>query len=79
MVVLPVSPAYAKEFLVSEASQSFESALTEARQAVPQARWIRLDRLESLNSDGYFWDLVHMNSYGQRIATEAFLGELGKT
>jgi hypothetical protein len=35
-----------------------------------------LDRLNDLNSNEYFYDLVHMNPDGQRIATQALLGQL---
>jgi hypothetical protein len=73
VVVLPVSPAYVKEFLTEDVNREFEKALAEARTSVPTAHWIRLDQMNELSSNEYFWDLVHMNSYGQKIATEAFL------
>jgi hypothetical protein len=59
--------------------QEFEEALAEAQRSAPQARWVRLDQLGELNSNDYFWDLVHMNVYGQKIATKAFLAQVGKT
>ena len=73
VVVLPVSPAYVKEFMTSEVRREFELALAEARHGFPKVQWIRLDQLNELNSNEYFWDLVHMNSFGQKIATEEFL------
>lgn len=73
VVVLPVSPAYAKEFMTSEVNQEFEQALSGVRDSFPKVQWIRLDQLSELNSNEYFWDLVHMNAYGQKIATEEFL------
>ena len=73
VVVLPVSPAYAREFLSPEVFRRFESTLSEAQGSDPQALWLRLDRLPHLDSDEFFWDLVHLNTYGQRIATEALL------
>lgn len=76
VVVLPVSPAYAAEFLDSKDTLRFESELADARQAVPQAQWLRLDHLPELNSNDNFWDLVHMNSEGKQIATRAFLSWL---
>ncbi len=76
VIVLPVSPAYAREFLTPEVSRRFENAVAEAQRTAPQARWVRLDRLRALDSDEYFWDLVHLNIDGQRIATEALLGQL---
>ena len=76
VVVLPVSPTYRKEFLTVEMNRELEGALDEARTSVPIARWIRLDQANELDTDYYFWDLVHMNLYGQEIATEAFLVRL---
>lgn len=74
VVVLPVSPAYAREFLSPEVRREFEASLAELQHKVPQSRWIRLDQVDELNSNDYFWDLVHMNTYGQQIATEDFIG-----
>jgi hypothetical protein len=76
VVVLPVSPAYTAELLGPEETLRFETELADARQAVPQAQWIRLDHLPELNSEEDFWDLVHMNPDGQQIATRAFLSWL---
>jgi hypothetical protein len=76
VVVLPVSPAYVTEFLDPKDTLRFETELADARQAVPQAQWVRLDRLPELNSNDNFWDLVHMNPDGQQIATRAFLSWL---
>ena len=73
VVVLPVSPAYVKEFMTSEVKREFEQALADVRDSFPKVQWIRLDQLNELNSNKYFWDLVHMNVYGQKIATEEFL------
>lgn len=78
VVVLPVSPAYAEEFLTPRVKREFDQCLTEAQHSVPEASWLRLDQLDELNSNDYFWDLVHMNSYGQKTATRAFLGEFRK-
>ena len=76
VVVLPVSPAYSREFLTPEVNRAFEQGLAEARSAVPEATWVRLDRIDKLHSNEYFWDLVHMNIYGRQIATEVFLTSL---
>jgi hypothetical protein len=76
VVVLPISPAYAEEFLTPKVQLEFEGVLTEFQHNVPQACWIRLDRVDELNSNDYFWDLVHLNVYGQQIAKEAFLSKL---
>ena len=76
VVVLPISPAYAHEFLTPEAVHDFESALDEAQHIDPQAQFVRLDKLSALNSDECFGDLVHLNGAGKRIATDAFLSWL---
>ena len=76
VVVLPVSPLYAREFLTPEAVHDFESLLDEAQRIDPQARFVRLDKLSALNSDECFGDLVHLNGAGKRIATDAFLSWL---
>jgi hypothetical protein len=76
VVVLPVSPAYANEFLNPAVRREFEDTLDSVQRSTPQSLWIRLDQLDELNSNEYFWDLVHINVYGQKIATEAFLAHL---
>ena len=76
VVVLPVSSSYAREFLAPEVKGDFESALAEARQAAPKSHWVRLDQLNGLNSDDNFYDLVHMNTQGKALATEALLSRL---
>jgi hypothetical protein len=76
VVVLPVSRAYANEFLNPTVISEFEETLAEARLSVPMAHWVRLDLLKELNSDDNFYDLVHMNPDGQLIATEALINDL---
>jgi hypothetical protein len=76
VVVLPVSPLYAHEFLTPKAVRDFESVLNEAQRIDPQAQFVRLDKLPALNSNECFSDLVHLNGTGKRIATEAFLSWL---
>lgn len=71
VIVLPVSPAYAKEFMPPELVCQFEESLREAQHNVPEAQWLRLDHLPVLASDDNFCDLVHINLFGQKIATEA--------
>jgi hypothetical protein len=73
VVVLPVSPAYAHEFVTPQAVHDFEHTLDEAQHIDPKAQFVRLDRIPALNSDACFGDLVHLNNAGKRIATEAFL------
>ena len=76
IVVLPVSPAYLEEFVTPQVSDDFENALANARRLIPQAQWLRQDRSPDLRSNDYFWDLVHMNANGRRIATEALLRQI---
>ncbi len=76
VVVLPVAPLYAHEFLTPEVNLNFEKALTEVQRAFPAAQFVRLDQDTPLQSDAYFSDPVHMNGAGRDIATEAFLKAL---
>ena len=76
MVVMPVSGIYQKEFLSLRAKQDFEDALTDIQHRSPPTRLIRLDHLAALDNDDMFYDLVHLNMYGQRIATIALLNQL---
>lgn len=76
VVVLPVSPIYAQKFLTGTTGKEFEQSLSELRQSVPQALWVRLDQSTALASNDYFWDLVHMNPDGQALATEELLTAL---
>jgi hypothetical protein len=76
VVVLPVSPTYAREFLTPKVVHDFESALDKAKRIDPKAQFVRLDKLPALNSDDNFGDLVHLNGTGKRIATDAFLNWL---
>jgi hypothetical protein len=73
VVVVPVSPAYSTKFLTSEVQREFERLIAETQRNFPQVQWIRLDQLNQLNSNEYFWDLVHMNVSGQKIATSTFV------
>jgi hypothetical protein len=76
VVVLPVAPAYVREFVTSEVARNFENVLDETQHIDPQAQFVRLDELPALNSDEYYGDLVHLNGTGRRIATGAFLSWL---
>jgi hypothetical protein len=73
VVVLPVSPAYAHEFLMPEVVRTFETALMDAQHVDPYAQFVRLDEVAVLNSNEYYSDLVHLNGGGRQIATNAFL------
>ena len=78
VVVLPVSRAYTEAFLDKTAAIAFERVIQDAMEMVPEATFVRLDRVRELSDPSYFFDLVHMNSLGRRLATQAFLMEVGK-
>jgi hypothetical protein len=71
-----VSPAYVKEFITPAVSIAFEKSLASSASLVPQAQWVRLDRLSELNSNANFWDLVHMNTPAQQMSTKYLLSYL---
>ncbi|MFY9560038.1 MAG: hypothetical protein WAQ52_07380 [Terriglobales bacterium] len=76
VVVLPVSRPYRQEFLDDSTDAAFEKAIGQAMAIVPEATLVRLDRLPGISDPRYFFDLVHMNSFGRRLATQAFLSEV---
>jgi hypothetical protein len=76
MVVMPLSPIYQKKFLDSSVMQRFEEALEDLQHRSPQTRLVCLDQLPALNNNSMFYDLVHLNRYGQQIATAKFLEQL---
>jgi hypothetical protein len=73
IVVLPVAPLYAHEFLTPAVNRQFEETLADAEKSVPDALVVRLDQISNLKSDEYFSDPVHMNGAGREIASAAFL------
>ncbi len=73
VLVLPVSPAYQAAFLDADTRRKFEESLAEQQRAVPGVRWLRVDQLAALNTNEVFWDTVHMNVYGKKIATDHIL------
>jgi hypothetical protein len=78
VVVLPVSRAYTEEFIDESTAAAFERAIHEAMAVAPEATLVRLDRVPGISDNGYFADLVHLNSYGRRVATQAFLMDVTK-
>jgi hypothetical protein len=76
VVVLPVTREYTQAFLDESAVAAFERVIGEARLTAPEATFVRLDRVPGISDPGYFFDLVHMNSFGRHVATPAFLVEL---
>ena len=76
VVVLPVSPLYQNAFLPPPVMHEFEEALTAMQARFPRAEMIFLDQLPDLNNNDYYSDFVHLNMYGQQIATKALLERL---
>jgi hypothetical protein len=78
VIVMPVSPTYAREFLTSDVLNQFETALATVHRDFPETRFIRLDQVSALRSDSLFSDLVHLNGDGRRIADAEFLQSLAR-
>ena len=76
VLVMPLSPAYQKEFLAESVQRQFNEVLAEAQKKTPDALWIRLDTVPELNSNAFYWDLVHLNAPGQAIASKIVLEQL---
>src|SRR5215469_636247 len=76
VVVLPVSTSYMQEFLDNETLDEFENMLSDDIRTIPEAILVRLDRLPGITNDGYFVDLVHMNSYGRHLTTPFLLEQI---
>jgi hypothetical protein len=72
VIVLPVSPSYAREFVTPEVARDFETALMREQQINSNAGLVRLDKVTALGSDEYYSDLVHLNAAGREIATGVF-------
>jgi hypothetical protein len=76
VIVVPVSDSYSKEFMSAESVRIFAASLSDAQRRFPEVEWLRLDQLPGIASDQNFCDLVHMNVFGQKIATAAFQSRL---
>jgi hypothetical protein len=76
VIVVPESAAYSKYFMTPTLTLQYEAALADAHRQYPKVEWLRLDQVPGLASDHNFCDLVHMNVYGQTMATEDFLAWL---
>jgi hypothetical protein len=78
VIVLPVAPQYADEFLDGAYAAAFDKEIHQVRTIVPDATIVRLDRLPGISDPANFLDLAHMNSRGRRIATTEFVREVIK-
>jgi hypothetical protein len=73
LVVMPVSPIYHRAFLNEQAAQAFENELSDMKQRHPGMQLLRLDQIADLYDDNKFRDFVHLNKFGDEIATASFL------
>ena len=78
VIVLPVSPPYRQTFADETSADHFETALERAQAADPHLQMIRLDRVPELQPAEVFWDLVHLNDSGRRIATRIVTEQLAR-
>ncbi len=78
VIVLPVSAPYVQGLLSRDDRREFEVSLADLKRRVPEARWVRLDQLQALESADLFYDLVHLNMRGRQVATGGFLGALAE-
>ena len=78
VIVLPVSETYSREFLDRETLRRFEDCLAKFQLERDEEIWVRLDRVSQLHSDDLYWDPVHLNVFGKKIATELLLAEVEK-
>jgi hypothetical protein len=76
LVVLPNSPAYGEALMPPAARRAFEAELAELHHRFPRVSIVRVDQHSVLEQNAYFSDLVHMNKFGQQMATRHFLSRL---
>ena len=76
VIVFPVSPPYRAAFASPAVAAEFEQALARARAHRPDLVMIRLDQEPALQSAEAFWDLVHLNDDGRRLATRLVIAQL---
>ncbi len=76
LVVLPVPPIYQQEFLTTDVLQQFDSSLSELQMSNPNLKIVRIDKHKELFDNKFFYDLMHLNMYGQAIATDFLLRQV---
>lgn len=76
VVVFPVSPPYREVFGDSTSVDHFERELDRIKAAHPTLQMIRLDQEPALQPAEVYWDLVHLNDDGRRIATRRLIEQL---
>jgi hypothetical protein len=72
VLVLPSSPTYMEE-LGSAGARAFEGEIAALQASHPKIPFVRLDGISELNSNDYYYDPMHLNMFGQEIATRNFL------
>ena len=58
--------------------QEFDEELAQMKREYPQLHVVHLDRLPALDHNELYYDDLHLNMYGQQIATAAFQARLGR-
>ncbi|MEO7319684.1 MAG: hypothetical protein ABIZ56_11900 [Chthoniobacteraceae bacterium] len=76
VIVIPVSPPYREAFADATSVEHFEKALDRIKAANPTLQMIRLDQEPALQPAEVYWDLVHLNDDGRRIATRRVIEQL---
>ena len=76
VIVFPVSPPYRETFADETSVEHFEKALERIKTANPRLQMIRLDQEPALQPTEVYWDLVHLNDDGRRIATRRLIEQL---
>jgi hypothetical protein len=76
LIVLPLPPIYRSALIPPTAAQAFEAELADLGRLFPGMKLVRLDAIPALESDKFFYDYVHLNKFGQQIATTALLDQL---
>ena len=76
VIVLPVSPPYRETFADATSVEQFEKALARIRAANPAIQMVRLDQEPALQPAEVYWDLVHLNDDGRRLATRRLIEQL---
>jgi hypothetical protein len=76
LVVIPQPPIYRTAVFPPAAMQEFDEELAQVKREYPQLHVVRLDRLPALDHNDLYYDDLHLNMYGQQIATAAFQARL---
>lgn len=76
LIVSPVSPCYQKEFIPDSVGVQFNGEIEKLKSLFPRMEIIRLDLLPSLKNNAMFSDLVHANTFGEKIGTNYLLTQI---